>query len=106
MTLSVNSPSTLFSPSTLVKVLAEYLGEIRIVLLVIIVSVHLLLIVCMYVIRTNTLIKRYNNKIDLCEEIKNILQREDNVMENKVDENDITNTEKEQVLSSVKIENV
>ncbi len=88
------------------KVLAEYLGEIRIVLLVIIVSVHLFLIVCMYVIRTNTLIKRYNNKIDLCEEIKNILQREDNVMENKVDENDITNTEKEQVLSSVKIENV
>lgn len=102
MTLSVNSPSTLFFPSTLVKVLAEYLGEIRIVLLVIIISVHLLLIVCVYVIRTNTLIKRYNNKIDLCEEIKNIIQREDNVMENKVDENDITNTEKEQVLSSVK----
>lgn len=102
MTLSVNSPSALLFPSALAGVLAGCLNEIRIVPVVIIVSAYLFLIVCMYVIRTNKLIKRYNNKIDLCEEIKNILQREDDVMEN---EKDVTNTVKEQVLSTVKIEN-
>lgn len=59
----------------------------------------------MYIIGTNKWIKRYDNKIDLCEKIKNILQKEDNAMEKDVREKDIVNEEKEQVLSTIRIEN-
>lgn len=109
VTLSVNAPGALLFPSVLAGVLAgvltSYIGENDILLIVISVSVYLFLIVYIYVMKTNKLIKKYNNKIDLCEEIKSILQREDDVMENEVNEKNITNIEKEKVLSTVKIEN-
>ena len=104
--LSVNLPVALVFPSVLAGILASYcLNRSHIIWTVIIVTVYLVVMVCLYIIGTNKWIKRYDNKIDLCEKIKNILQKEDNAMEKDVREKDIVNEEKEQVLSTIKIEN-
>ena len=69
--LSVNLPVALVFPSVLAGILASYcLNRSHIIWTVIIVTVYLVVMVCLYIIGTNKWIKRYDNKIDLCEKIK------------------------------------
>lgn len=104
VTLSLNLPIALIFLSTLVGVLTSYyLSKSEIYLAVIIGTIYLFIGAFVFIKTTNKLLDGYNKKIDLYDNIKRILQ-EDDEMANEVNEKNIANTEREKVLATVRIE--
>lgn len=103
VTLGVNLPITLIIVSTLIGIVSSYISnKTSIIFTIIIVLMYVFIAAIVFLNRTNKLLEERNKKIDLCENIKKILQ-ESNIMEE--DKNNAVDVEREMVLKNVKIEN-